>query len=686
MRKWIWIVGLATLVACNQQPNTPQVLKPGGWVEIDQKLDVNVVFVGFQEGRGENQINPRVFQSGLPTSYQTLNRYPNFYGLKEYTGNNFDFNYKIKFADTAFADKLFAYLSSIAVPKPLTTYQRSYNCQKNLANPNDPSTDLPCPAAATNTALQIPDTPSSNHWIDAPSVEQWLVQNAPSIGVDPTKYTVFFLNWYGRPDFRFHVYTKTDDPDPDTGYNFGQERASRKMIAWGGTPANPPGSVGRVWFVDLSAGPERWSDNWDITRADVDGDQVTDYRIPPFWEYGSLKPAYRPFNNLSGDLAKITRYVAVNLLFTPSPLYRVQITPPLMPSHIQVTVSVYQGDPTVDGSSFIQSGLMNTRWNALQPVNRFSTKISPIPYTAAAKQAYDCVATQNPCDPGSQISQAGGDLFLYNFAQLPGVLSANQTPGTDYQVPVFAYHEPNPDPNVPEPFLGLADDDWTTGTQSMVYAIDSQADRALGYGFTTTLIHEVGHHTALSHPHDGYDPGEDVDYGAGGPFYYAQLGDESHSIMSYIDLSSEFGQFNRDSMNRYLVAAYLNQANAILKVAADSGQSNSILAQVLNADASARRALVSYQAMNYDAAAQQAKAAYSAVVAAVQGAGVSIPKFVWYEGFTPFSTAASTVMRNILHSQGLRKQGVVGQSLSGTRILHYFPIDDTRWAERRNLP
>ncbi|MCL6525324.1 MAG: hypothetical protein K6T57_00450 [Thermaceae bacterium] len=56
MRKWIWIVGLAALAACNQQPNTPQVLKPGGWVEIDQKLDVNVVFVGFQEGRGKTRL------------------------------------------------------------------------------------------------------------------------------------------------------------------------------------------------------------------------------------------------------------------------------------------------------------------------------------------------------------------------------------------------------------------------------------------------------------------------------------------------------------------------------------------------------------------------------------------------------------------------------------------------------
>ena len=68
-------------------------------------------------------------------------------------------------------------------------------------------------------------------------------------------------------------------------------RASRKMLAWGGTPADDPasglGSTHRIWFHDLSAGPESWTANWDITRADVDGDGVLDYRMPPVWEYGN---------------------------------------------------------------------------------------------------------------------------------------------------------------------------------------------------------------------------------------------------------------------------------------------------------------------------------------------------------------------------------------------------------------
>ena len=49
-------------------------------------------------------------------------------------------------------------------------------------------------------------------------------------------------------------------------------------------------------------------------------DEDWGYRMPPVWEYGNLT-GYRPFDDLSGDLAKVTRYVAIDLLFTTSPLY-----------------------------------------------------------------------------------------------------------------------------------------------------------------------------------------------------------------------------------------------------------------------------------------------------------------------------------------------------------------------------
>lgn len=85
--------------------------------------------------------------------------------------------------------------------------------------------------------------------------------------------------------------------------------------------------------------------------------------------------------------------------------------------------------------------------------------------------------------------------------------------------------------------------------------------------------------------------------------------------MSYIDLNWDFSQFDRDNMNHYLTAVYINQANSILaRIYASSraGQAPDLLA---SADASASAALAAYDAMNYASAASHASAAYSKVQA-----------------------------------------------------------------------
>ena len=49
--------------------------------------------------------------------------------------------------------------------------------------------------------------------------------------------------------------------------------------------------------------------------------------------------------------------------------------------------------------------------------------------------------------------------------------------------------------------MGFADDNYRDGTQSLVFSFISPeiVELALGYGLTTTMIHEVGHHIGLSH-------------------------------------------------------------------------------------------------------------------------------------------------------------------------------------------
>jgi hypothetical protein len=461
---------------------------------------------------------------------------------------------------------------------------------------------------------------TENYWIDAPTVEQWLADNTNSmLGVDTSDYTVFFVNWYGRPDFKFHVYTKTDEPDPDTGYNFGLERESRKLIAWGGTTPddeeNGLGSLHRIWFYDLSAGPEGWTDNWNV-------DDDYGYRMPPVWEYGNLS-GYRPFDNLSGDLGKVTRYVAIDLLFTTSPLYKPAISPPEIADDIQLDINVFQMDPDYDGTDYFDLPLIDQELNELQPLNTFSSELNSQEFMSRFEKVYLCFYDGISCFGNRLFGDAFADLFLYFNDHIVQFLEGD----ADYEVPVFAF---NATDDLFTCCLGFADDDWATGTQSFVFAFDSPSVRDVsGYGFTTTTIHEVGHHLGMSHPHDGYDYESDVDFGPGGDYYFAWSGDESNSMMSYIDLNWDFSQFDRDNMNRYMTSIYLNQANSILADIYASPKAGQVGSLLTSADSHAAMALTAYDTMDYAGAAMHAKMAYDDVLAAATQINVKVEPQSW---------------------------------------------------------
>jgi len=606
-RKILAVVGILVLLmaalpvasagAKNDPPPTLSTLDPGGFLNIEQDLTINVVFVGYEAGPGNMDINETAFMDELPNMYRTVNRYPSFYFGNEFLGVDFNFDYNLVYADAAFEDAFFGYLGSIADPQPLTLYQEWYNLE-------------------TARSLDVTD----NAWIDAPSVEQWLADNTNNmLGVDTTDYTVFFVNWYGRDDFRFHVYTKTDEPDPDTGYNFGELRDSRKLIAWGGTAPddeeNGLGSLHRIWFYDLSAGPEGWTDNWSI-------DNEPGYTMPPVWEYGNLD-GYRPFDNLSGDLGKVTRYVAIDLLFTTSPLYKPAISPPVLADDIQLDINVFQMDPNADGTDYFDLSLLNQELTDLQPLNTFSSELNSQKFNSRFEKVYLCFFNGVSCFGNRLFGDAFADLFLYFNDHLIQFLEGD----AGYEVPIFAFNATD------ELFtccLGYADDDWATGTQSFVFGFDSPSIRDVsGYGFTTTFIHEVGHHLGMSHPHDGYDYESDTDFGPGGPFYFAWSGDESNSMMSYIDLNWDFSQFDRDNMNRYLTSVYLNQANTILAdiyASPKAGQAGSLLT---SADNHAAMALTAYDSMDYAGAAMHAKLAYEDVLAAAAQLNVKLEPQSW---------------------------------------------------------
>jgi hypothetical protein len=574
-----------------------QTLEPGAFRVISQALTVNVVFVGFDGP--EFSINHEDFLAALPGTYSSIHRSQNFYGRRESTGNRFDFTYNVVSAGADYADKVFESLSLLASPHPRTLEQDAYNAQPGRF-----------------------ETVGQNHWIDAPSVEAWLGRHPPP-GVDTSTYTVYFINWYGREDFKFHVYTKTNYPDPDTGVNFGEVRSSRKIVAWGGAAGDADGGepLRRVWFYDFSAGPEAWGGTYDISNADFDRDGAPDYRIPPIWDYGNPN-GYRPFDDLTGDAARLVRFVAINLLFTTSPLYKPAVSPPDLPGSVNIDLSFFQGDGTSNALDYIKPAAVIEALGKLQRHVEFTADNAEFRFDARIRQVIYCFTFGPSCYGNKLDGISFGDLFLYVDSHLLQYLDGE----ANYEVPVFGFNLPS---ELTTNLLGFADDNWSDGTQSYVFEFISPLIRNAGYGFTSTTTHEVGHHLGMSHPHDGYDSELDMDYGPTGPTYYAWAGDESDTIMHYLDLSPGFSQFDRDNMDRWMTAGYINQANAVLANIMKSPLRGRVAAELQEADSDATQALGRYSTMDYGGAVACAKKAYDKVRRAAAAINVQIEPQSW---------------------------------------------------------
>jgi hypothetical protein len=567
---------------------------------LSERVRVNVVFVGFKTG----QINTAEFLSGLPQRSKPIVRSRLFYGVTEELGIDYAYDYSTTFTSSAWDASFFSALKGLAKPAARTDFQDLYNEQ-----------------AGTRDVGQ-------NNFIDAPSVEKWLIDHRPS-GVDTRRDTIFFINWWGRPDFIDHVYTKTGEPDPDTGYDFGVNRASRKIIAWGGTTPDDEETglgnrgVNRVWFFDLSAGPEAWGGSYDITNPDLDGDGEPDYRLPAAWEYSPT--GYRAPSALTGDLSRVARYAAINLLFTSSPLYPPYLTPELLPNAIDVRLNTYEGWPGVNASaSYEKPDYFLSEERQLFPEVAMTARQKDLSFTGKARRCYEQWIADVQCFDNRPQYPAFANLFLYNALNLDDVLGRHfddNDSSRTYPAPGLNYATTD---DLASGFLGYADDNWVDGTQSFVFSFVSQGVVDSGYGLTTTQIHEFGHHFGMSHPHDGFDPETGIDYEPTGPFFLAWAGDESNSIMSYIDLNWDFSQFDRDNAARHQAAGYIVNANMIAGRILKSHDSRKAARDLELADGRVGQAKAAMAGHDYVTAWRYARSAYEFVLRGADRADIRV--------------------------------------------------------------
>ncbi len=589
---YFWsVIVLCSLLAIPTQAHAIEyaALQPGAFVTYTQTIPVNLVFVGYEN------LNQRDLLDALPATYEPIVRVPKFYGLNgRQMGLHFDFKYRTINADIKFEDRFFNYLKESGHHGPLTAFQQAYNDQdKNVLDVKGPVL-----------------------YIDAPSVETWLVSNSGALAIDPRQsYTVYFINWYDRKDFKFHVYSKADEPEPGSDTS----RAitdSQFMIGWGGTSS-------KSWFLDLSAGPEFSSTNWVVDTPDLDGDGVEDYRIPPVWEY--TQHGYRSRPRLDDDLGLVTRYAAINLLFTSSPIYDPLVTAPDVGGKKVVHIELFEDDPDSHGVDFISTNTVFRELERLEPYYDWQVRLernNPIdPQAQRAFQIFSGVLQEDDC--WNEIGVPFAELFCFfqaNYDQYIPAYGPHDSVGVS-----FAFNTTKEALGNIAGLVGFADDDWTTGTQTYNYLFSVEAYRTAGYGLTSATIHEFGHHIGISHPHDGYDFEQDIDYGPGGEFYFAWLSDESSTVMNYMGLNNGFSEFDRANMYRYEFAGYLNWSNALLGdiLASPNAQREQNLLR--QADRLAKKAQRHFAAWEYVAAADNARQAYERLLKAAERLGVETP-------------------------------------------------------------
>lgn len=344
--------------------------------------------------------------------------------------------------------------------------------------------------------------------------------------------------------------------------------------------------------------------------------------MPPIWEYAP--DGYRDPAALGGDLGLVSRYIAINLLFTSSPLYDPLASSPQPGGQKVVNNEVFEldGQRAVNGTDFYSEAYTLSRLGALEPYYEWEAA------TDLNRPADAGIGRALRIFSGNALVGGCWEEYGTPFAQLFCYLDANYDKYVpafdpeDHVIPVFSFHTTDRRLGQQSGLLGYADDDWVTGTPLYIYVFNTATYRLFGFGLSAVTVHEVGHHIGLSHPHDGYDAEQGIEYGPGGPFFFVWQGDYSATTMSYMWVNDGFGQFDHDNMNRYLFAGYLNWANAVLADIAAHPDAGSVQGYVDAAEAAAVTAQRAFNRWDYATAAASAREAYEQIALAAAELGI----------------------------------------------------------------
>lgn len=587
-------------------------LDPGKPAKLTEKIPVQVVLLGYEE-----DLVPRAtLEEYLPNYARPQDRRRTHRSILRNLGDqvywddprippylaelglHYTFDHEVTYTDAAYEDAFFDHLLAIGVDERVRT-GNGVSFPQHLYNQQPGRT-----VDITNNLV-----------INAERVERWLLDH-PAPGVDPSRNTVVLVNWWGRDDFRFHDYQPTAEKQSENGLNMPNYYWSGRMIAFGGTGAHDDANLGRpsrTWFHDLSAGPDLGTDNWVIDDTLGFGpDPATNTVYPPVWQYTEGGADDRI--PLPDALGLITRFVAVNEFFANSPVYGYD-TDAHMTSDIEL-------DVTVHGNVAVSPSLLRDKVGGL--LGRApKLDVTRRPDAGPAAKCHEQFVRNQSCRPEANPATYPVDANFYLGAQRER--SQWQDGSAGYEAPGFVYEAQRT-----RKWIGVAGDNWTDGNRTEVNSLLSPEWFEFGFGTTSTLIHEYGHHFGASHPHDGYE----TEWGpftyaandtSNGFFHFVWVASEVNSVMSYLNVNNDFSQFDVDNYQRWQAARYLRAANMISAQVLRSARANAGAARLAQADASFTAAQQALHAHDYRNAEARAAEGYAHARAAAEAARVVIP-------------------------------------------------------------
>jgi hypothetical protein len=645
-----FVVGSSTPETAPSNLPPLRTLVPGGDVEIQQNVDVNVVLIGW-----DGLVDPADLRAHLTP----FNGGPD---LRDdgttYLALRFDFDYAMFVTPPWFDDAFFGLLRSIALrqspqvlfsgvqPLAMTPDQAVYT----FCNVPTPGPDATCDFSGTaphanGFAVQ------QNYAIDGPYVEQVLAQNlASSFGIDTRNPTVVLINWYGRADYIDHVYVDPYEPNPATG----QPRwvyFNNMTGGIGGTTADDPETCGgggcvphRLWFHDLSAGPFFDTGSYNVTLPELFlppfANGIPEYRIHHTADYLANAPGtYRSIDTLVEDLARLVNDTYLSQIAFAIPVYRTDITSPRLPYNVQLDVNRWNWDPSANIDGQLNAPVMLAKMNKLPYAVSAEINDQPDSRTSRVGEVYGCSLTSwahygegGPSWGGFPLGQscfgnrlggfAGGDLYLFFKNRLNRYLERD----ADYEVPVFQFLSTAGD--LPD-LAGLADGNYDLDNyhQQFLWLWTSSVFPS---GHNRLIEHETGHHLGFAHPFHGYrcldaSCSQLKSYDAEDDTFFSMNANAVSGVMGYTGLNDDFSVFERENLQRYRTWDYLQHANNVLDAIAKKAKNATSRAAVANADALATAAVADLRASNYAGAVQKARTAYESLLTTADAIHAKIP-------------------------------------------------------------